>query len=132
MSIEATINEFTDSIKALTAAINRLHAALPGAQSVTVVPSAPPSPAPVSQPLPAAPVVEAAAPAPTAAPPAEVAVDAPPSLDAVRAALVNLGKIKGRPALTGLLSHYGATKISDVPADKLAQLLADAKRAEAA
>lgn len=63
--------------------------------------------------------VEAEAPAPEPAKPIK--------LEEVRAALTDLTSAKGATTTKQLLAEYGAVKLSEIPAEKYASLLADAK-----
>lgn len=49
------------------------------------------------------------------------------TLEDVRAALTELAGVKGAATTKTLLAEYDAKKLSDVPADKYASLLTDAK-----
>lgn len=51
----------------------------------------------------------------------------PATLEDVRAALTDLTSAKSADTTKQLLAEYGAKKLSDIPADKYATLLADAK-----
>lgn len=51
----------------------------------------------------------------------------PVTLEDVRAAMTDLTSAKGAATTKQLLAEYGAKKLSDIPADKYATLLADAK-----
>lgn len=57
----------------------------------------------------------------------EPAKPKPATLEDVRAALTELAGVKGAATTKTLLAEYDAKKLSDVPADKYASLLADAK-----
>lgn len=65
------------------------------------------------------------------APVAEPAPAPPPgtaiTLEDVRAALTELAGVKGAATTKTLLAEYDAKKLSDVPADKYASLLANAE-----
>lgn len=64
---------------------------------------------------------------PTEEPKAEAAPAKPVSIEDVRAAMTDLTSAKGAATTKQLLSEYGAKKLSDIPAEKYATLLADAK-----
>ena len=64
---------------------------------------------------------------PTPAEEPKAAPAKPVSLEDVRAALTDLTSAKGADTTKQLLAEYGAKKLSDIPADKYATLLADAK-----
>ena len=49
------------------------------------------------------------------------------TLEVLRAALTDLTTAKGAAETKQLLAEYGAKKLSDVPADKYASLMVDAK-----
>lgn len=66
-------------------------------------------------------------PAPVAEPAPQIAPGTVITLEDVRAALTELAGVKGAATTKTLLAEYGAKKLSDVPADKYASLLADAK-----
>lgn len=51
----------------------------------------------------------------------------PVTLEDVRAAMTDLTSAKGAATTKQLLAEYGAKKLSGIPADKYATLLADAK-----
>lgn len=51
----------------------------------------------------------------------------PVKLEEVRAALTDLTSAKGAVTTKQLLAEYGAAKLSEIPEDKFASLLADAK-----
>lgn len=65
---------------------------------------------------------------PAEEPKAEAAAATKPvTLEDVRAAMTDLTSAKGAATTKSLLAEYGAKKLSDIPADKYATLLADAK-----
>ena len=64
---------------------------------------------------------------PVAEPAPQIAPGAVITLEDVRAALTELAGVKGATTTKTLLAEYDAKKLSDVPADKYASLLADAK-----
>ena len=66
-------------------------------------------------------------PAPAAEPAPQIEPGTVITLEDVRAALTTLAGVKGAAAPKKILADYSAKKLSDVPADKYASLLADAK-----
>ena len=99
--IEETIAELTASIKALTNAVQALHASAPVEQA---------TPAPVAEP---------ASPAPAPVKTAEEAI--PYTLDEVRGRLVSAGI--GRDGIVELLGQFGVNKLSDLPAAEYPALM---------
>lgn len=66
-------------------------------------------------------------PAPVAEPTPQIEPGTVITLEDVRAALTELAGVKGAATTKTLLAEYDAKKLSDVPADKYASLLTDAK-----
>lgn len=66
-------------------------------------------------------------PAPVAEPAPQIEPGTVITLEDVRAALTELAGVKGAATTKTLLAEYDAKKLSDVPADKYASLLTDAK-----
>lgn len=87
--------------------------------------------APVEKPADTPPVTEqaqteAAAPAPAPASPSEPAGE-PVTLEMVRARLTQLSQAGKAPAVKDLIAQFGAAKLTEIPQDKYAALLAAAK-----
>lgn len=144
MSLEATIQENTDAIRELIAAIK---AGVPttAAQVAAVVTEAKPEKTPAAkettakkttpaekvEPAPTQPIAEAVA---DAAPekkdePSEQA--AAPTYQATADAVTKLAREKGRDAAIGVLSKFGAAKLPDVKPEQFAAVIAACEEAGA-
>lgn len=126
MSLEATIQENTQAIRELIAAL--AHGITPTAAQVAAVTGKPPAPEAKPKATPKAEAAPAPTPEPAPEPEAFPGTTGYTYQDAA-AAITKLSRTKGRDAAVALLYRFKASKLPDVQPDQFAEIIEAANEA---